>query len=46
MEEWTEEDVLAWLGYTAGGRFSKLVLPEGKKDGKGLISLLEIADAQ
>lgn len=44
MEEWSEDDVFEWLGYAAGGRFSNLTLPERKKDGKGLISLLETAD--
>eukprot|EP00961_Rhodomonas_salina_P302836 3940998-Rhodomonas_salina.8 len=28
-----------WLGNVAHGRFSRLVLPEGKRDGTGLLSL-------
>ena len=39
MEKWTEADVQNWLGSVAGGRFAKLVLPEGRRDGRGLLSL-------
>lgn len=37
MREWNEDDVKEWLAHTSGWRFSKIVLPEDKKDGKGLI---------
>jgi len=39
MAEWSEAEVSAWLGCVGGGRFSKLVLPEGSKDGHGLLAL-------
>ena len=38
MEAWSTEDVRKWLGHAAGGRFAKIVLPDGKADGKGLLS--------
>eukprot|EP00392_Amoebophrya_sp_AT5.2_P003374 g3379.t1 len=37
LKDWSEADVERWLGSVAGGRFSRIVLPEGFRDGKGLL---------
>ncbi|CAD7962273.1 unnamed protein product [Amoebophrya sp. A120] len=39
VEDWSEEDVQNWLGSVASGRFARIVLPDGFKDGKGLVKL-------
>jgi len=39
LPEWTEDEVSMWLGNVAHGRFARIVLPEGKRDGRGLLSL-------
>lgn len=39
LSEWSEDQVREWLDNISSGRFARLVLPEGMRDGKGLLKL-------